>query len=1090
MSLSWVKPESSSMRSSRRFASILLPVLAGLLESCGGGGGSSDGGGSGGSLQDPVIPLVGPTGRYSQTPGEANASLGTNAPPVLPPIAGAGENHYLRLEVPFDVTRSSILSKDPLLAPFSFLNGNITITEEKGNHVSCVVMVNGVDAQGKKRTAEEGFPHETTASGSDLNVGPGIILFVADDGDGKLSTTCAFGGRFNDTDGRTDTTEIKQIRLSVNSLNEHAIRGFYTVTIDDNADGVIGDINKPRVLSVVAETPNPLAPEDTSQADSRTRFYVRFSEPCVPTTTGNSSKLDPAPFDGNFPLLPFPGTPPQPPLPTLYLTAQFNNTSSPLFLPCDVNPLNSNNLSVYVVQPLVDLPPFVDIQVRVVDAAANQDPLTLTPVGPMDLSGNFHQPGSDVIAEFTIGPGRVPVNVPVSPEVVYILPAFGRGLAAIDLNGMGFTTNTPGRNATVRERAALITRPYVVASGSIFLNWNPVAAVGLRAHPPGGPPVSAPHNAYEYPVGTGGFSYGPTDPNTPDWEDPNDPGNPGTPFPGVNEMSSGYETLVRNSAGEILLTGEDFTDVGVLQDAAVGEFLDANIFDTQNVGISRVNHFSFYWPPAIATNSIGEPPIPNPPPLRYWLGLQPIDILIDQSNPGGPARLIEGEEVFVGDKAVFTIPITLNPGPLVGYQWVLPNQTHPLGFDQIPPRQLIPAFAGIGPTVQSCTYITLPYSARQQVGNYLYVTDGENRLLHALNSNTMKVVNSIELPDPVGVTVSADLRFVFVTNSSDSTVSIIGADPTVTDFHTEIARVRVGRGPQAVASQPDGEDVHVGNLFSDSISILSLGSLTIRKELTALISGPTDIVLGPRQNSMGYFSGVYYGYISNTKGNSVLVYESGPSGPQGIGCDNILGELPTEGDSDQIVEPRGMCYCPFANNSGLLASGVFVAHRDPEGRGIISRIENSHQALFGPLPCVLPPGNFYIPQGFTEKIFEITGQWGLQDGNSLLGSKPTSVVLADFRRDHYLLIPPIPINNSDRPFGGIGGLNTKYPVRFLPQTDPRFPHVPANEPDRMYVSFADTDAIQVLDPVRVGTSIGELKERVGRPVKKLVSFFE
>ena len=41
----------------------------------------------------------------------------------------------------------------------------------------------------------------------------------------------------------------------------------------------------------------------------------------------------------------------------------------------------------------------------------------------------------------------------------------------------------------------------------------------------------------------------------------------------------------------------------------------------------------------------------------------------------------------------------------------------------------------------------------------------------------------------------------------------------------------------------------------------------------------------------------------------------------------------------------------------------------------------------------------------------------------------------------------------------------------------------------MYVAFEDDDRIQVLDPIRVGTTLGEVKERTGTGVKKLIGYY-
>ena len=334
-----------------------------------------------------------------------------------------------------------------------------------------------------------------------------------------------------------------------------------------------------------------------------------------------------------------------------------------------------------------------------------------------------------------------------------------------------------------------------------------------------------------------------------------------------------------------------------------------------------------------------------------------------------------------------------------------------------------------------------------------------------------------------------DNRYVFTSNAGDDTMSIIGADPKQVDFHTEIARIPVGRGPRAISCQTAGEDVFVVNELDNTISIVELGTLTVRKTLDALIDGPRDLVVTARQAGFGWQCGVYFCYIANFTGNNVVVYESGPDGPQGIGCNNVLGALPTVDSDAELFEPRGMVYSPYYNDTGVYAGGVFVAHRDNAGRGLLSHIQFTHQAFFGALPCVLPPGRFFIPPGFNVREFAITGQWGLDASNLLFGSKPSSVTLNDYKYDSYSALPTLTPSQDGRGTPGFGGKNTRHPIQFLNPPDPRAPHTAVVEPDRMYVAFEDTDRIQVLDPLRVGATIGEINERTGVGVRKLIGYY-
>jgi hypothetical protein len=147
----------------------------------------------------------------------------------------------------------------------------------------------------------------------------------------------------------------------------------------------------------------------------------------------------------------------------------------------------------------------------------------------------------------------------------------------------------------------------------------------------------------------------------------------------------------------------------------------------------------------------------------------------------------------------------------------------------------------------------------------------------------MRLISSLSLPDPTGIAVAPDMEFVYVTNFSDNTMSVVGADPTNANFHKELARVSTGIGPRALSVQPENEDIFVCDFLGNTISIINSASLTIRKQLTSLVNGPFDVETTERQEQpgaphpFGWASGIYFGYISNLTGNSVVVDRVGQS---------------------------------------------------------------------------------------------------------------------------------------------------------------------------------------------------------------------
>ena len=1019
-------------------------LASALLFACGGGGGG--GGEFAGGIEDPVVPLRGTGGTYSRTPQEANNGNGgiSSAPPTYPVAVVNGENHFIRLDFPFDVDPASLLDPDVNFAPFSQLNGNLTITDQNGNHLPGIAIIDGRDVFGEDRTDDIGWPADLSGSGRDRNIGSGRFVYIAtdpgsDQAGNELESVAAFGGRRNDSDNDPSTTDITQIRVSLNQVNGQTIDGFWTINVGTP------DVTAPAVVNVIPTVPVEGQPriEGKISADVTSEFLVVFNEPVVPQSVSLSAVLNQAAFNGNLPAFSWPN-PPTPPLPHAGISSPSPPglpNPSPLFIPFDCNPVNKNNLSKYRLKPLITLPAQTNIIITVRATSVTQT------TASMDLRGNL-MIGGDALGDFQTGTGPALVNAPVCPEAIYWTPITGQGLGVIDLNGLGFTTNAPHAfDASDIDKTSIITK---------VPDWNTVSGRARDGN----------LNNYRYPIGTGSQALGYV----------NSPGNPGTPIPGVNEKSDGFETFVKNSQGEQNLTSGARGVIGKVTDIQVGDALDILFYDTLNFFSQNSvgNRFSRLIGPLVDNNSMSDPPTPNPPPLRYALGLPPIGFVVDNTDPEDPIGfLIEGEEVFgiaggsngagAPGPGPDQTPGNADDGPISRIM-LLPNHLDP---DFGPDLQPMP-FIVNGPPPQSSTSTNSNgWTQRQQIGNNLYLADQTNNELRVVNSNTMRVISSIALPDPFGLAIAPNMRQLFVTNFGDDTVSVVSTDPFESGYHEEVNRIFVGGGPRSVAVQPDFEDVLVLNWVGDSMSIIDPGRGIVRKEITALINAPYDVVVGDRQIVSGFGAGIYFAYISNFGGNSVLVFESGPdSPPNQIGLDNIIGEVPDDadqGDVIDIIEPRYMTYDPDINSQGLYAGGSYVTHRDADGNGVVSRIQFTFQAQFGPIPRNPPPG-FFIPPGFSERRFEVVSQWGHTPESRLAGGEPSAVAVCDLSTSEIrdpagtfsnLAVLPAPV--------GIGAnnfvVNCKHPLRGAGA---------AYFPDRLYVSFADSTSVQVLDPTLGG----------------------
>ncbi|MHC4846274.1 MAG: hypothetical protein ACYTCU_08940, partial [Planctomycetota bacterium] len=295
------------------------------------------------------------------------------------------------------------------------------------------------------------------------------------------------------------------------------------------------------------------------------------------------------------------------------LVPQAHNTLATLprgVVPCDIRPLNQNNLQAYVVEPLVELPPGSIVTLGVCMPGLGWSALGVTNfgnhtrsgtmftpwqgltavglgaeaslkqaiignqtiikvnAGPMDLQGQLFTGGTSVAIDqklngddsddLTTGGTNVArtfrvgfdntkkyVNAPVSPQALY-LGFSGGGAGVLDLSGTGYNTNAPGGAAAGAVAGTQpdpnyleVSRylPAAVSSKTVAFNWiaggsfasgNHFRGFGITGRYTSGgsrgtPPGVESDNAIGGAIPTGGGL---------------------TPTPGINEGSSGYETLV------------------------------------------------------------------------------------------------------------------------------------------------------------------------------------------------------------------------------------------------------------------------------------------------------------------------------------------------------------------------------------------------------------------------------------------------------------------------------------------------------------------------------------------------------------------
>lgn len=1082
----------------------------------------------GGGKNDPIIKVsasIAPNNGalFSVTQDEVNALYQVNAagvyqlnatPPVIPPDA-AGANQFLHIKFPFKVSskkvRKTLMKAKADFAGTSFLTPNINITDETGAHVPGIAVVNGKTVHGTKVKNDPNFPVWVGSGNKNKLLDKKAFVYVADDGDQDLSTISAFGP----TPGTEEISNIKEVRVRVHETAGIIINGFWVLKI---GDGMGAPATPQQALTLSAVTAlSPVTPPKTNNGnvvvETFSKYVVEYSEPTVPWSVGfsastvkNFNASNPAVsmiYNGNTGPVPNPVDLVNPFFPNFQVTVSPTPTST-FVVPYDVRPINPNNLSQYVINPILDVPGKVDVSVMSIPQQMVTTPTggTLSTAVTSLYNLAYNEAGAGNTATFRTAKGRAFTNVPVSPSVVYFTALSGSGAGGINLDGLGFETNDPAT-----DRVLLLSSNLVMCGCPVISGFAVVPQISTQiAMSQGTTPVGG--LAGSHLLGCNGNTFGDATGGSPIGIGGNPDGSPfgpSTPIPGINEGSSGstanlnspltlypegFETPLRNSDGDVRLAASP--DVGALSDMEVGGFLDNLFFDSLNASVLNAFHVSFVAGAFVSSNTISDPPVPNPPPLRLPVGLPPVDIVFSQQKLLKPAFVIEGDEVWTG---CFGCSCT-------GSERVLlrPNPVNPLLGDLPHP------FPQSGPGWQTFGLFTIPFAARQQIGNFLYVADRDQGGVSVLNSNTFSVIDRITLPDPTGLGISPELRSLYVSNFNADSLSIIDTDPFSGGFHTEVARVNTGSGPRSVAVQPGNEDVLVANFLGDSMSILDVSSQTIRNTVSGPFSRPWEIIVAPRQTGSGWLNLIYMAYIGSQGTGDIVIYESGPTGATGFGADDIRWAVSNPSPFDDMA---GMAYDgnTAAGASVNLPGGVFVAHRDSEtGLAMLTRVSFVSQLpAAGSFPGVPLPGTILSSPGVIQRVFEPIAFWGgpmvpfsqhLNPGGQDQG--PYDVASSDISAAKFhspvagsIVGPagPQPYYKTNLgaqvpPVLGVPFANAKHPHRL----DPAGNIVPTAVPDRMYISFPGDNRVSVIDPSVGGAIINSIE---GLPsVGKLVQYFD
>jgi YVTN family beta-propeller protein len=124
--------------------------------------------------------------------------------------------------------------------------------------------------------------------------------------------------------------------------------------------------------------------------------------------------------------------------------------------------------------------------------------------------------------------------------------------------------------------------------------------------------------------------------------------------------------------------------------------------------------------------------------------------------------------------------------------------------------------------------------------NYVYVTNFTDNTVSVINTADNSVSSPIFVgTNPNGIAVSPNGAYVYVTNYTDNTVSVIQ-----TSDNTVVATIDVGANPFGIAITPDGSRAYVTNYTDGSVSVIQTSDNTVIKTIPNIIK-PQGIASTP-----------------------------------------------------------------------------------------------------------------------------------------------------------------------------------------------------------------------------------------------------
>jgi YVTN family beta-propeller protein len=204
-------------------------------------------------------------------------------------------------------------------------------------------------------------------------------------------------------------------------------------------------------------------------------------------------------------------------------------------------------------------------------------------------------------------------------------------------------------------------------------------------------------------------------------------------------------------------------------------------------------------------------------------------------------------------------------------------------------------------------------------GAFVYVTNNFENSVSVLDTaiNTV-VVKAVPVGAyPAGVEVTPDGRFVYVANSGSNTVSVLA-----TDSNTVIATIPVGGKPYGVAATPDSKFVYVTNRAENTVSVIA----TRNNKVVATVAvglNPFGVDVTP-DGDFVYVSNYDSNTVSVISTNHNIVKATVPLGETSAGpVTHPTGITVTPDGSTVYVATFGLGYSPF-NNVSVISTATNV----------------------------------------------------------------------------------------------------------------------------------------------------------------------